>query len=61
MSITNPLSKELSGLVEVKGHNDLFYAPEAQRVRIAKFAGRGITPTTYTNLSWMTDSGFMFP
>ncbi|KAF1866143.1 hypothetical protein Lal_00031447 [Lupinus albus] len=29
--------------------------------RLAKFAGRGITPTVYTNLSWMTDSGFMFP
>ncbi|KAF1894651.1 hypothetical protein Lal_00027028 [Lupinus albus] len=71
MSIINPQSKELSDLVEVKGasavsnsllgHNDLFYAPEAQIARIAKFAGRGITPTAYTNLSWMTDSGFMFP
>ncbi|KAF1879935.1 hypothetical protein Lal_00022842 [Lupinus albus] len=29
--------------------------------RLAKFVGRGITPTTYTNLSLMTDSGFMFP
>ncbi|KAF1888936.1 hypothetical protein Lal_00036649 [Lupinus albus] len=71
MSITNPQSKELSGLVEVKGasaisnsllgHNDLFYAPKEQIVRIAKFAGIGITPTAYTNLSWMTDSRFMFP
>ncbi|KAF1888799.1 hypothetical protein Lal_00036841 [Lupinus albus] len=71
MSITNPQSKELSSLVEVKGasavsnsllgHNDLFYAPEAQIVRIAKFAGKGITHTVYTNLSWMTDSRFMFP
>ncbi|KAF1891601.1 hypothetical protein Lal_00008029 [Lupinus albus] len=71
MSIINPQSKELSGLVEIKvataasysllGHNDPFYAPEEQIARLSKIAGRGITPTGYTNLSWMTDSGFMFP
>ncbi|KAF1872222.1 hypothetical protein Lal_00038007 [Lupinus albus] len=71
MSIINPQSKELSGLVEIKvaipashsllRHNDPFYALKEQIARLAKFAGRGITPTTYTNLSWMTESGFMFP
>ncbi|KAF1856331.1 hypothetical protein Lal_00043541 [Lupinus albus] len=71
MNTFNPQSKELFGLVEIKvasaasnsllGHNDPFYAPEEQTARLAKFAGRGFTPTAYTNLSWMTDSGFMFP
>ncbi|KAF1868048.1 hypothetical protein Lal_00033989 [Lupinus albus] len=70
MNTINPQSKELSTLVELKvastisnsllGHNDHFYAPEEQITRIAKFAGRGITPMAYTNLSWMIDSEFMF-
>ncbi|KAF1863274.1 hypothetical protein Lal_00031359 [Lupinus albus] len=71
MSTITPQSKELAGLLEIKvataasnsvlGHNDLCYVPEEQITRLAKFAGREITPTAYTNLSWMTDSGFMFP
>ncbi|KAF1874126.1 hypothetical protein Lal_00041571 [Lupinus albus] len=71
MNTINPQPKEFSGLVEIKvspaasnsllGHNDPFYAPEEQIARLAKFVGRGITPTTYTILSWMTDYAFMFP
>ncbi|KAF1888937.1 hypothetical protein Lal_00036650 [Lupinus albus] len=71
MNTLKPQKKEYSGLVGNKvtltasnshlGHNDPHYAPEEQMARLANFEGRGITPTTYTSLSWMTDYGFVFP
>ncbi|KAF1858802.1 hypothetical protein Lal_00013725 [Lupinus albus] len=71
MNTVKPQQKEFFGLVGNKvtsaasnsllGHNDAHYAPEEQMARLARFAGKGITPTAYTTLSWMTDSGFVFP
>ncbi|KAF1895943.1 hypothetical protein Lal_00033893 [Lupinus albus] len=42
------------------GFNDPYYAHEAQMTRLARFVGRGITPTAYTSLSWMIEFGYMF-
>ncbi|KAF1874322.1 hypothetical protein Lal_00013763 [Lupinus albus] len=71
MNTVKPQQKEFSGLVGNKvtpaasnsllGNNDPHYAPGEQMARLARFAGRGITPTVYTNLSCMTDFGFVFP
>ncbi|KAF1864547.1 hypothetical protein Lal_00043188 [Lupinus albus] len=38
-----------------------YYASDLKLARLAKFTDRGITLTCYTNLSWMTESGFTFP
>ncbi|KAF1878101.1 hypothetical protein Lal_00022761 [Lupinus albus] len=43
------------------GFRDPYYASDLKLARLAKFTGRGITLTCYTNLSWMTESGFVFP
>ncbi|KAF1879718.1 hypothetical protein Lal_00039774 [Lupinus albus] len=43
------------------GNRDPYYALELQLTRLSKFEGRAITPTAYTNLSWMSESGFLFP
>ncbi|KAF1879815.1 hypothetical protein Lal_00039687 [Lupinus albus] len=43
------------------GFHDPCYAPELSLIRLARFEGRGITPTAYTNLSWMSESGFLYP
>ncbi|KAF1884279.1 hypothetical protein Lal_00042931 [Lupinus albus] len=43
------------------GFRDPYCASDLKLARLAKFTDRGITLTCYTNLSWMTESGFIFP